>query len=212
MTGHRLPNAKRISGRALNLQVMDCLRDGMDARSAVVEVLSADPHADAGIIAIDSSGAVFAGNSERVTRRPDLGGARREDPASGAVIEVLHNAVYPTGSIASLAADIGLAVMAPDPPPDGEIVVRAGVPVARGKENSISVDAHGEARRVETTDERILDGRHNCAAIYLDTAVVRDGTILGTTTFEPNVVVQDGQIVTLNGRTEMRIPYRAADS
>lgn len=208
VTGHRLPNAAGITGRPFNLEVLDRLRRGLSARAAVDEVVHADPEADAGVIAVDRLGRVFGRNTERVNRRPDLGHARREDAQSGAVIEVLHNALLPSGSIAALAADIGLAVMAPDGTPDGEIIVRAHVPLAAGGLNRVLVDRKREAVRIETTDERILDGRHNCAAIYLDSLVMHEDEVLGRTTFEPNVVVEDGRIVTLNGRSEIRIGYR----
>lgn len=208
VTGHRLPNAAGVNGRPVNLEVLDQLRLGLAARAAVEAVLQADPESDAGLIAVDRDGGVFACNSERVARRPDLGHARRQSRDCGAVIEVLHNAISPAGAIAALAADIGLAVMVPERDADGDLLVTASVPVATGNTNRVVLDDNGEALRVETTDARILKGRHNCAAIYLHSEVVAAGAVIGHTLFEPNVVVEDGRIVTLNGRTEMRIGYR----
>lgn len=212
VTGHRLPNAAGITGRAVNLEVLDCLKRGSSAREAVEEVLHADPDADAGVIAVDHHGGVFGCNSRRVDRRPDLGHARRENAAAGAVIEVLHNAILPVSSVAALAADIGLDVMAPGHACTGELVVRAGVPVVAGKQNRVLVDGAGEAKRIETTDHRILQGRHNCAAVYLGAMVVADGRLLGHTVVEPNVIVEKGHVVTLNGLPEMRIGYRAGEA
>lgn len=211
VTGHRLPNASGAAGRAVNLEVLDRLKRGYTARAAVDEVLHANPEADAGIIAVDIHGGVFARNSRRVDRRPDLGHARREN-AAGAAIEVLNNAISPAGSIAALAADIGLAVMAADRACAGHLVVRAGVPMVAGNENRVLVDARGEATRIETTDHRILQGRHNCAAVYLGAMVVAEGRVLGYTVVEPNVVVENGQIVTLNGLPEIHIDYRSEET
>ncbi|MDZ7842429.1 MAG: hypothetical protein U5R46_16645 [Gammaproteobacteria bacterium] len=205
VTGHRLPNAAGNSGRPVNLEVLDLLRQGLPAKAAVEAVLRGDREADAGIIAIDRNGGVYGCNSERVDRRPDLGHARRE--SSGVVMEVLHNAIVPAGPIAALAAEVGLAVMAPGPIADAEFLVTASVPVVAGDINRVVLDGNGEAQRVETTDTRILSGRHNCAAIYLHSEVVADGAVIGHTVFEPNVVVEDGLIATLNGRTAMRIGY-----
>lgn len=205
VTGHRLPNAAGINGRPVNLEVLDRLRQGLAAQAAVEAVLRGDPEADAGIIAIDRNGRVYGCNSERVDRRPDLGHARRE--SSGAVIEILHNAIVPAGAMAALAAEIGLAVMVPERTADGEILVTASVPVVAGNANRVVLDDNGAALRVETTDLRILSGRHNCAAIYLHSEVVANDAVIGHTLFEPNVVVEDGLIATLNGRTEMRIGY-----
>jgi len=208
VTGHRLPNAAGMTGRPVNLEVLERLRAGRPARDAVDEVLDADPHCDAGVIAVDLGGGVYGRNSLRVDERTDLGGARREDRASGAVIVVLHNALVPVASLAPLAADIGLAVMAPPAPVDGEVVVSAGAPVAVGSANRVEIDAAGNVLRVQTTDGRIVSGRHNCAAVYQGAEVVAGGTVLGVTVFEPNCVVEDGRISSLNGRPSMRIGYR----
>lgn len=207
VTGHRLPNAAGRTGRAVNLEVLDCLRRGRDIRAAVDTVLDADPHADAGIIAMDRLGQIYGRNSDRVAVRPDLGHARREDSVARAAIEVLHNAIFPLDPIAALAADIGLAIMG-CPVVDGSFVVRAGVPVVAGTMHRVELDARGEVVEIETSDHRIVQGRHNCAAIYLGSRVMREGRLLGTTILEPNVVVGDGLIITLNGRDCMEIGYR----
>jgi hypothetical protein len=206
VTGHRLPNAAGFGGCAVNLEVLDRLRAGHDARSAVDDVLDADPACDAGLIAVDLSGGVYGRNSARVDRRPDLGRARCEDRESGAVIVVLHNAITPIAS-ALVAAQIGLAVMVPPPIADGFVRLRSGVPVTGGTGNRVHVDAEGNATRIETTDARVVNGRHNCAVIYLGAEVVCGGVVLGLTLFEPNCVVEDGRIVSLNGSANMRIGF-----
>lgn len=208
VTGHRLPNAAGVTGRAVNQEVLQRLREGLDARRAVDTVLDADPESDAGIIAVDSRGGVHARNSDRVARRPDLGHARRSDMFTEATVEVLHNAIFPMDSLAALAADIALAVMVPRDRLAGCLRVNAGTPVHHGAENRVIVDADGSALTVETTDRRILAGRHNCAAVYLGAAVVRDGEVLGHTVVEPNVVVEDGRIVSLSGQSGVNIGYR----
>ncbi len=210
VTGHRLPNAAGLSGQPVNLAVLDRLRAGETARTAVAEVLDADPEADAGVIAIDQYGGIFSRNSRRVGQRPDLGHARREHGTSGAVVEVLHNAIFPADSLAALAADIALAVMAPTVSA-GRITVAAGVPVIPGAADQVLVDAAGNAFRIETTDQRIVRGRHNCAAIYLGSLVIQSGRALGRTAFEPNVVVADGHIVSLSGQTRLELDYCAPE-
>ena len=69
------------------------------------------------------------------------------------------------------------------------------------------VDADGEATRIESTDLRILSGRHNCAAVPLGAEIVRDGERLGWAVIEPNVVVDDVRIVSLSGQQSIRIGY-----
>lgn len=209
VTGHRLPNAAGVTGRAINVEILARLRAGLSARAAVDAVLDADSDADAGVIVIDRHGGLYARNSERVARRPDVGHARRECPVTGAMVEVLHNAISPVGSIAVLAADIALDTMAPPARMDGIVTVTAGVPVAGGEENRVIADGDGRVLRVETTDHRILRDRHNCAAIYLASRVIRDGRMVGHTVFEPNVLVEDGRIVSMSGQITLRIGYRS---
>lgn len=209
VTGHRLPNAAGSTGRAVNLEVLRLLQSGLSAQAAVDSVLDDDPEADAGLIAIDLTGSVYARNSARVSRRPDLGHARREDEDAGAVVEVINNAISPAQSVAMLAADIAMRTMAPAATAAGTIVVAAGTPLASSDSHRVVLDDDGNVLRIETADTRLLQGRHNCAAVYLGANVVQGGHIIGTTLIEPNVVVEDGRIVSLSGQREMTIPFRA---
>lgn len=206
VTGHRLPNAAGRGGRAVNLQVLANLAGGMSAREAVERAIAENQEADAGIIACDLAGGVHALNSRRVAARPDLGHARRTD-RSGAVVEVLHNAIRPVASLASLVCDIAMNVMVPADRPVGSVVVRAGTPIRAGDANRV-VMAAGEVQAVETTDPTVLAGRCNCAAVYLGAEVVDDGHLLGFTIMEPNAVVADGRIVSLSGQATVAIGYR----
>ncbi len=211
VTGHRLPNAAGRTGRPVNLEVLQFLRDGLSSQVAVDRVLDADPEADAGLIAIDLTGRVYARNSARVSRRPDLGHARRENGELGAVVEVLNNAISPATSIAMLAADIALLTMAPAGLAVGSIEVASGTPLASGPTHRILLDGDGKVMRIETPDTRLLAGRHNCAAVYLGADVVQGGIVIGTTLVEPNVVVEDGLIVSLSGQPQVSIPFAAPE-
>jgi hypothetical protein len=51
VTGHRLPNAAAVSGRPLNAEILELMRTGSAPADAVRQVLEANPHADAGVIA-----------------------------------------------------------------------------------------------------------------------------------------------------------------
>lgn len=212
VTGHRLPNATGVNGRAVNLEVLERLSEGMTAMEAVQRVMADNPEADAGVIACDRHGRVGACNSRRVAARPDLGHHRREDRATGAVAEVLHNAIAPVESLAAMATEIAMEVMAPRHRSAGSVIVRAGLPVHIGTANRVVTDEAGEVLWVETTDGLIVTGRHNCAAIYLGAEVLRDGQLVGRTLMEPNVVVENGHVVSLSGQAEVEIGYEAAAS
>ena len=212
VTGHRLPNAAAVSGQPLNAEILDLMRVGLAPADAVRQVLEANPHADAGVIAASPDGDIWAQNSLRVARRPDLGAARRmhlgADGRASAIIEVLHNAIFPPASLAPLVADIGLERMVPSSRAKGWLVVRAGTPVAAAEENALEVGDDMVVARVLTSDHRITTGRWNCAAIYLGSAVRQGGRLVGHTLLEPNVMVEDGTIVSLSGQKEMRLGYR----
>lgn len=210
VTGHRLPNTIAGSGQPLNLAVLQRLSEGADARSAIERVLADEPDADAGLIAVDAAGTIYAANSERVQRRPDLGHGRRENLAVPATVEVLHNAIFPIAPLADLAACIAMDTMCPPLRVDGYVTVDVGTPVTLGGASRVHIDAKGRALRIESTDRRIVEGHHNCAAIYLGAKIVRGEDCIGETIFEPNAVVVDGCIVTLNGQQTMNIAYRGS--
>jgi hypothetical protein len=212
VTGHRLPNAAAVSGRPLNAEILEMMRAGAAPADAVRQVLEANPHADAGVIAASPGGDIWAQNSQRVARRPDLGAARRVHPGTddraSAIIEVLHNAMFPTASLAPLVADIGLERMVPASRATGWVIVRAGTPLAAADENAVQVGDDMVVARVLTSDHRIVTGRWNCAAIYLGSAVRQGSRLVGHTLLEPNVMVEDGTILSLSGQKEMRLGYR----
>lgn len=208
VTGHRLPNAIGATGKPVNLAVLELMRAGCPASEAVDRVLAGDPESDAGIIAVDHHGQIHARNSARVARRPDLGHARLESASGAAIVEVLHNAIHPHRSLAALAADIAMEILAPAGPPHGYCRVRAGTPIQSGLENRVYIDADGLAQRIEVVDTRLLEGRHNCAAIYLGARVIQQGQCVGMTTYEPNILVEAARILTLSGQDEVSITYR----
>lgn len=211
VTGHRLPNTLGPDGVAMNAAVLARMARGMSAKAALVAVLKANPDVDAGMIALGPDTGIAACDSTLVSRRPDLGAARREDEAGQAVVEVLHNAIRPIRSLAPLVADIALSVMAPADRAAGEIVVTAGTPVLHGPRNRVLVNAENKALSIESENAALTSGCHNCAAIYLGAQVVRNGAVIGNTLMEPNVMVADGSVQSLSGQSEVRIPFSSPE-
>jgi hypothetical protein len=211
VTGHRLPNGLSVDGRPLNLEALAHLVAGRAAQEAVDLVIERNREADVGLIAVDRRGRAYARNSDRVQRRPDLGHARAEDRAAGAVVEVLHNAIRPHPSLATTVAAIILEAMVGAAEPAGWVRIEAGVPLELGIENAVHCGADLVATRIVTTDPILAQGRHACAAIYLGSAVYRDGTLVGRTMFEPITTVEDGRITEMSGQATMRMSFRAPD-
>ena len=209
VTGHRLPNMPGSDGRPVNEAVLSAMAEGLSAEQSLQRVLNADPDADAGMIALGPSRGIAALNSSLVAARPDLGTATRA--SKEAAVCVLHNAIRPAADLAPLVAAIAIETMAPPSSPAGHAVVRTGTPLALSEANQVILGPDDVAMLVKTTDARILTGRHACAAIYLGAAVVRNGQLLGHTTMEPNVLVEDGHIIRLSGQSEARIPFAAKE-
>ena len=209
VTGHRLPNAPGADGRSVNLAVLEAMAGGDGAEDALDRVLGPEPEIDAGMIALGPGRGLAARNSRRVAGRPDLGCALLN--TGEAAVAVLHNAIRPAATLAPLVAAVALDILAPPRPITGHALVRAGTPVTRGDAHRVTLGDDGVAQVVETTDPRILTGRHACAAIYLGALVVGAGVPLGRTIMEPNVLVEDGRILRLSGQAEVRIPYARSE-
>ena len=211
VTGHRFPHQAGKNGVAFNEDALRRMQTGMDVASAVDAVLAENPSADVGLIAVDVRGRIHARNSDRVGARPDLGGEQLKHGKEAAVA-ILHNAIYPVAGIASLAADVAMETMLPARAPDFWIHAAAGTPVLLGDADSITVDSDLRVVEVRTTDGSLLQGRRDGAAIYLGSEVRQDGKLLGRTTTEPYVVLQDGIIESLIGQHEIKLGCRRGET
>ncbi|MAQ83000.1 MAG: hypothetical protein CMH12_07195 [Maritimibacter sp.] len=209
VTGHRLPNTPGPDGRPVNETVLAEMAAGRKAQDALTDVLDADPTVDAGMIALGPGRGLAARNSRLVATRPDLGGATLT--AGDCSVAVLHNAIRPDATLAPMVAAVALDILVPPHTVAGHATVRAGTPVALADAHRVTLGADGVATLIETTDPRLMTGRHACAAIYLGALVVQDDVPLGRTVMEPNVLVEDGRIRRLSGQDEVRIPFAKAD-
>ena len=209
VTGHRLPNTPGADGRPVNLIALDALVEGRNAAAALAEALPPDRRLDAGLIALGPQAGIAARNSPRVEERPDLGQARRACVDGTIAVEVLHNAIRPVASLAALAAEIAMDCMRPVSV-CGRLVVRRGCPVLQGSADRVHVGDDLVALRIETTDPIPAARPHNCAAIYLGSEVWQNDRPIGRTLLEPNVVVDEGRVLALNGLAEFRLPFGSA--
>jgi hypothetical protein len=76
VTGHRFPHQPGEDGVPINEAVLACLRRGLAPAAAVRQVLSANPLADAGVIALGRNGRIAFGNTALVSWRPDVKAVR----------------------------------------------------------------------------------------------------------------------------------------
>lgn len=208
VSGHRLPNMPGADGIALNLAVLERMRQGASATDAAAGTLAANPDADAGIIALGLDGDLFAGNSALVAARGDLGYALDVDPETDAKVAVLHNAIQPQGSLAKLAADLALDCINPVDRADLFLALAAGCRLAKAAADRLVIDAAHDILRVEVAREMFFAERADGAVIGERTPVVRDNIVIGYTTNEPYATVEDGVIRSLSGGDRALIGVR----
>lgn len=205
VTGHRLPNVPGAGGRPLNEEVLGLMRAGAGPRAATARALAANPLADAGIIALDRRGRLWAADAPAVRARGDRGAARRGSARAGAAVAVLHNAILPHRPLAALAAEMALDAMRPVDRVDATVPVRAGVPVSLGDRARWLLDADGRLAGVQTADPRHLAGRWSLGLGWR-VEVHRGGVLWGRAVHEPYLVVEDGRLASADGRTALELP------
>ncbi|MDH3660362.1 MAG: hypothetical protein OEU92_10070 [Alphaproteobacteria bacterium] len=209
VTGHRLPNMPGADGVPLNQAILARMQAGEPAGPAARTILDENPEADAGIIALGIDGASFVGNTAHVARRGDLGQAVLHEPAIGATIAVVHNAIHPHRALADLAAAIALDVMAPMDRLDFRIRVSAGTPLELGGDNVVHVDREGTAQRITVTQKSWLGPSRDGAVIDFAAAVRQGDRLIGHTIAEPYCVAERGRLISLSGGDHAMIGVRA---
>jgi hypothetical protein len=208
VTGHRLPIAMGIDGLPLNQQTLDLLKQGRSAQAAVDEVMTRNPEADAGLIAVDLRGQVYGRNSVRVLRRPDVAEGRGTTADGKASVVVFYNAIRPYSAIAGLVTAIAMETMIGVPAPDGHVMVDVGIPVLPGPESAIHCSADGRATHLTTADVATLSGRHLGAVISLGSPVYCDGKLIGHAMLEVLTTVVDGTLSEMSGQTSVPFGFR----
>ena len=206
VTGHRMPIAIGVDGVAVNRQVLDLMKGGEPAQIAVDTVLDRNPEVDAGLIAIDRNGQVYGRNSQRVLRRPDLAEARAS--REGACVVAFCNAIRPHRVLAGLVTEIALDTMLGIPKPDGQIIVKAGIPVIAGRVTAIHCDADGVATHLTTDEFGVLNGRRIGAGVCLGSPIYRNGKLIGHTMLETMTAFEDGKLASLGGQKMFSFGYR----
>jgi hypothetical protein len=208
VTGHRLPIAMGIDGLPLNQQTLDLLKQGRSAQAAVDEVMTRNPEADAGLIAVDVRGQVYGRNSVRVLRRPDLAEGRATATNGEASVVVFYNAIRPYSALAGLVTAIAMETMIGVPAPDDHVMVDVGIPVQLGPESAIYCGADGRATHLTTADVAILNGRHLGAVISLGSPIYSGGNLVGHAMLEVLSTVVNGTLTEMSGQASVPFGFR----
>jgi hypothetical protein len=207
VTGHRLPTALSINGKPMNREALEHLLAGRAAKEAVDLVVGENPASDCGLIAVDPSGQVYGRSSVRVLGRPDVHQAEMSLDKPMAKVIAFQNAIQPYKIVAEVAVSVAHHIMRGPIVAEEWITVETGLPVRLGKESAIHCDANLKAQFVETVDLSILKGEQAASAIYLNSAVFRDGKPVGRTIGELLCFVKDSKVISFSGQESTRLGF-----
>lgn len=210
VTGHRIPNAPCIkSKQPVNSRVLLLIEQGVKPQDAVNKVINEDnPHIDAGLIAVNLAGEIGVVNSPRILKRADLNHSRAEDKATGSIVEVINNEIFPPKALGDLAAAIAINTMTREREPNFFVTVKSGTMVEKGDEDRVDVDANMVANKIYTIDHYVLEGEQLCVVPYSYSKVYRDEEFIGILMSEPIAVLKEGLITNLCGRDFIDIPAK----
>ncbi|WP_230533844.1 DUF6963 family protein [Microvirga roseola] len=192
VTGHRLPNSPDANGIPLNRAVLAHLSAGEAPQPAVESVLAQSPEVDAGLIAMDVSGRIGFGNSARVARRADCGGAERASGRSH--IALLHNSIFSQGCLAEKLADLAWSFLTGESTDIRLLFMRDSVPVHFSTKDRVHVSADGTITAVESANLRLQSAHRRATAIYLGSEIWQEGQLIGQAATELFTEVSQGRL------------------
>jgi hypothetical protein len=203
VTGHRFPHQPGQDGAPLNEAVLAALRRGLSPAKAVRQVLSANPLADAGVIALDRTGRMAFGNTALVGQRPDVETARLPG------IMVLLNSIAPGRAAVMLAAETAQVTMRPVRP-DLTVILRRGIPIESGAAARLEIGSDHVVCRIVAPSFRAQAERQDFGFGYR-VPVWQHGALIGRTLSEPYLVACRDALESVDGIAEQKLTLIAPD-
>jgi len=207
VTGHRLPNTVGAGGIPLNEEVLALMRAGAAPAEAVGQVADGNPTVDGGFIALSLDGRICAKDTAYVARFPDRNEAVLGPSRNGCVVAVLHNAIRPHRSLATLVAEVALDRMDPPDVADDTLRLNSGVPVERGEANAIHANESRTATFITVGDPKYLHGRWSMG-LGPQVPIVSGDRIVAHALYEPYLVLCSGRLESMDGVDALQIPIR----
>jgi hypothetical protein len=196
VTGHRFPNAHDRDGHPLNRTALALMGRGLEPQAAVDAVATANPEADAGLLAISADGRIGLKDCAYLDQFADRSHATLSSPAG--IVAVTHNGIVPYRGLASIVADLALERMSPPPTELRRIEVRAGIHLRIGPRNAVEVDDNGCATGLLISNPLLMRGTNSFGLGYRAEVVGAPGQRLQ---YEPFMVAQDGVLLSIDGTT-----------
>ncbi|MEM7259497.1 MAG: hypothetical protein AAF404_19140, partial [Pseudomonadota bacterium] len=164
------------------------------------EIVSVNPTADCGLIAVNCAGGGGAANTVCMNR-PDAGmtSGQRDDTS----VWILHNAVRPFKSLAPILAEIALDVMRPAVTETGHVLFKEGCLVEAGESPQIHVDASGMVEKIvvglsTSREAQALD-------IGCQPTIYSHGKSIARLVYEPLLMVRDNRLLSADGESILQV-------
>ncbi|MDJ1160215.1 hypothetical protein QNA08_18540 [Chelatococcus sp. SYSU_G07232] len=192
VTGHRLPDTPGADGEPLNRAVLVRLAAGLEPAAAVAAVTASAPEADAGFIALAADGRLALADTARVARRPDAG--RFEAAGDGWAVGLLHNSIAGPPDFARSVGGFAAAFLSGGRAAVRLLALAAPVPIRAAGQDRVHIDGEDRILAIETANPALPSARRRGGAIYLGSAVLREGRVVGHTASEIVVDMADGAV------------------
>lgn len=179
VTGHRLPNVAAEGRQPPNLMILQAMREGDSVQNAVASALESDPQADAGLIALSTSGEIALGDTAFVTLRKDKASLVFKSDDGSVTGAVTHNSIFPVRGLAELVAGVALDCLEEPDRCDLRIVLDRTVEIVPADAEGVHIDDEGRVRRVEVDRRRIPSGSLEGALFLHRTPVYCGGSLVG---------------------------------
>lgn len=192
VSGHRLPNRAGNDGVPLNMSVLRRLEKGEMPQDAVEAVLDANPESDAGLMAIDQYGRIGWGNSQRVSRRADLGSFNRV--MDDRRLAILHNSIHFMRATEQIVGTLAWNCLSGQTGRYSFLSLKKGALVRLATCDRLHLDAQGKISLIETADWQVARMSGRATVVYLGTQVWQAGHLLGHVVSELMAEVSGGTV------------------
>lgn len=192
VTGHRSPNIPGRNGVPVNQAVLARIVAGDSPQQAVDAILAANPEADAGMIAMNTSGQLGWGDSARVMRRTDRGSCNRDNGESR--VTVLHNSIASQIGLAQSVADLAWTCLTGQRSPTRFLYVRESIPIRASDRDRVHIGADCVINAIDSADPLIPSAHRAGWAIYLGAEVWQGNCQIGHVASELKIDIAEGRV------------------
>jgi hypothetical protein len=203
VSGHRFPHTKTSKGIPLNESALGILRAQGCDQQALVELLQDNATLDAGLVAMDSAGHIFQGDTNRVQVRGDT--ASLVFDTQDYAFAITLNSIRPPMLIVNLLGEKFKQQLDIDDRP--VLCVSAMASITAAKDKSVEINDVNEVININTPETCWFSPCNEGALIETGTPITRQGVPVGRIQDEPYVITTNGKIESLSGLKSICLRY-----